>query len=92
MHLSQPELSKSVTSFCLIDYSMAFPSDLFFPVLRIICYLQRQKKVVQSKKKSISEDLFWCFRLSQIEDSIEYQEGPNSTWKDHDRNLGVQAE
>ena len=42
------------------------------------------------RKKSTSEHLFWCFRLSQIEDSIEYLEGPNSTWKDHDRNLGVQ--
>ena len=45
---------------------------------------------VHSKKKSTSEHLFWCFRLSQIEASIEYLEGPNSTWKDHDRNLGVQ--
>ena len=45
---------------------------------------------IHSKKKSTSEYLFWCFRLSQIEDSIQYMEGPNSTWKDHDRNLGVQ--
>ena len=29
-----------------------------------------------SKKKSTSEHLFWCFRLSQIEDSIQYLEGP----------------
>ena len=42
------------------------------------------------KEKSTSEHLFWCFRLSQIEDSIQYLEGPNSTWKDHDMNLGVQ--
>ena len=41
-------------------------------------------------KKSTSEHLFWCFRLSQIEDSIQYLVGPNSTWKDHARNLGVQ--
>ena len=41
------------------------------------------------KKKSTSEHLFWCFRLSQIEDLIQYLEGPNSTWKDHDRHLGV---
>ena len=39
------------------------------------------------RKKSTSEDLFWCFRLSQIEVSILYLEGPNSTWKDHDRNI-----
>ena len=44
------------------------------------------------RKKSTSEHLFWCFRLSQIEDSIEYLKGPNSTWKDHDRNLGVQMD
>ena len=29
-----------------------------------------------SKKKSTSEHLFWCFSLSQIEDSIQYLEGP----------------
>ena len=34
------------------------------------------------KKKSTSERLCWCFRLQQIEDSIQYLEGPNSTWKD----------
>ena len=45
---------------------------------------------IHSKKKSTSEHLFWCFRLSQIEDSIHYLEGPNSSWKDLDRNLGVQ--
>ena len=39
-----------------------------------------------SKKKSTSEHLFWCFRLAQIEDSIQYLEGPNSTWKDHNGN------
>ena len=31
---------------------------------------------LHSKKKSTSEHLFWCFRLSQIEDSIEYQMDP----------------
>ena len=51
-----------------------------------------QQLSVHSKKKSTSEHLFWCIRLSQIEDSIEYMEGPNSNWKDHDRNLGVQME
>ena len=42
-----------------------------------------------SKKKSAPQHLLWCFRLSQIEDSIQYLEGPNSTLKDHDRILGV---
>ena len=27
-------------------------------------------------------------QLSQIEESIQYLEGPKSAWKDHDRNLG----
>ena len=31
---------------------------------------------LHSKKKGTSEHLFWCFRLSQIEDSFQYQEGP----------------
>ena len=48
--------------------------------------------LLHSEKKSTSEHLFWCFRLSQIEDSIQYLEGPNITWKDHDRNLGVQMD
>ena len=44
-----------------------------------------------SKKKSTPEDLFWCSRLLQIEDSIQYLEGPNGIWKGHDRHIGVQA-
>ena len=44
------------------------------------------------KKKSTSKYVFWYFSLSQIEDSIHYLEGPNSAWKHHDRNLGVQTE
>ena len=47
---------------------------------------------LHSKKKSTSKHLFWCFRLSQIENSIEYLEGPNGIWKDHDRHLGVQMD
>ena len=50
---------------------------------------QRHSDDTHSKKKSTSGHLFWCSRLSQIEDCIQYLEGPNSTWKDHDRNLGV---
>ena len=44
------------------------------------------------RKKVLHSTFFWCFRLSQIEHSIQYLEGPNSTWKDHDRSLGVQME
>ena len=47
---------------------------------------------VHSKKKSTSEDFFWCSRLSQIEDFfIQYLEGTNGSWKDHDRHIGVLA-
>ena len=52
----------------------------------------RQEPRVHSKKKSTSEHLFWCSRLSQIEDSFQYLEGPNSTWKDHDRNISFQMD
>ena len=41
------------------------------------------------RKKVIQSTFFWCFRLSQIEDSIQYQEGPNGICKDHDRRIGV---
>ena len=44
---------------------------------------------MHSEKKSTSKHIFWCFGLSQIEYSIQYLEGPNSTWKDHDRHIGV---
>ena len=40
-------------------------------------------QVTHSKKKSAFKHLFWCFRLSQIENSILYLEGPNGIWKDH---------
>ena len=36
-------------------------------------------KISHSKKKSTSEHLFWCFRLSQIEDSIEYPSSQRHT-------------
>ena len=32
---------------------------------------------------------FWCFSLSQIEDYGQYLEGPISTWKDPNKNIGV---
>ena len=41
------------------------------------------------RRKSTSEHLFWCFSLSQIGDSCQYLEGPISTWKHHDRDIGV---
>ena len=51
--------------------------------------LPLQHQEPHSKKKSTSEHLFWCFRLSQIENSIQYKEVPNGIWKDHDRHIGV---
>ena len=45
-----------------------------------------------SKKKSTSEPLFWCSGLSQIEDSIQYLEGPNGIWEGHDRQIGVPSD
>ena len=47
-------------------------------VLELTCTLRR---------KSTSKHLFRCFRLSQIEDSIQHLEGPNGIWKDHDRQI-----
>ena len=32
---------------------------------------------------------FWCFILKQIGNSSQFLERPNSTWKDHDRNIEV---
>ena len=49
----------------------------------------RQWVAYTLRKKVLQSTFFWCSRLSQIEDSIQYLEGPNSTWKDHVRNLGV---
>ena len=68
---------------------MAPDTDKTIRVCReVISTLAMRPGAVHSKKKSTSEHLFWCFRLSQIEDSIEYLEGPNTTWKDYDRNVG----
>ena len=39
------------------------------------------------KKKVLPSTFFWCFVLSQIEDSSQYLEGPNSIWKDCERNI-----
>ena len=43
---------------------------------------QAPDDVVHSKKKSSLEHLFWSFKLLRVEDSVQYLEGPNSTWKD----------
>ena len=37
---------------------------------------------IHSKQKKYFRAPFWCFRFSQIEDSIQYLEKPNSTRKD----------
>ena len=42
------------------------------------------------RKQVLSSTYFWCFRLSQTEDSIQHLEGSNGIWKDHDRHIGVQ--
>ena len=44
------------------------------------------------RKKVLSSTYFWYFSLSQIEDSIQYLEGPNGIWKDHDRHIGVRLD
>ena len=41
------------------------------------------------QEKSTSRHKFWYFRLPQIEDSIQYLEGPNGIWKHHDGHIGV---
>ena len=69
--------------FCHVLFCMVLCSHLY------VCWPLTH---IHSKKKSTSEHLIWCFRLSQIEDSIQYLEGPNSTWKEHDRNFGVQMD
>ena len=50
------------------------------------------QSLLHSKKKSTFKRLVWYFRLSQVEDSIQYLEGPNGIWKDHDRHIGVQRD
>ena len=41
------------------------------------------------RKKVLPSTYFWCFSLSQTEDSIQYLEGPNGIWKHHDRHIGA---
>ena len=67
------------------------PSWLLFKYLVIfrVTTLDHCPKGPHSKKKNTSKHLFWCFRLSQIENSIQNLEGPNGIWKDHDRHIGV---
>ena len=95
-----------VAPFLLIQNCAAFQSILFTqePPYDIIILrpspldfgpnevTPNQTRPYTLRKKSISKHLFWCFRLSQTEDSIQYLEGPNGIWKDHDRNLGVQMD
>ena len=40
-------------------------------------------------KKALQSTFFGASSCHKIEDSIQYLEGPNRTWKDPDRNLGV---
>ena len=53
------------------EFTVTFAKDIVSDI---------QEVTVHSKKKSTSEHPFWCSRLSQVEDSVQYLEGPNSTW------------
>ena len=44
------------------------------------------------RKKVLPGTYFWCFSLSQIEDFIQYLEGPNGIWKHHDNHILVQMD
>ena len=44
---------------------------------------------IHSKKKKYIRAPFLVLQVAQIEDSIQYLDGTNSTWKDQGRNLGV---
>ena len=43
------------------------------------------------KNEKCLQEPFLCLSLSQIRDVGQYVEGPNSTWKDQNRNIGVQV-
>ena len=64
------------------EYTASPKLILYLAVLRRLLPYTLRKKVLQST-------FFWCFMLSQIGGPFQYLEGPNSTWKDHDGNLGV---
>ena len=82
--LLQPILCKNCEKDSLVPQLTAFHG-----IFASHSHLSHFYKCMHSKKKGASKHLFCCFRLSQIEDFIQYLEGPNSTWKDHDRNIGV---
>ena len=44
------------------------------------------------RKRVLPSTYFWCFSLSQIEDSIQYLEGPKGMWRDHFRHIGFQMD
>ena len=48
--------------------------------------------LIALSEKSTSKHLFRCFRLSQIENSIQNLEGPNGILKNHDGHLGVETD
>ena len=71
-------------SICFINMSFyeAAVSLLSFSTCSILTICQQLAFILgkwgaHSKKKSASKHLFWCFRLSQIANSIQYLEGPN---------------
>ena len=64
---------------CVVGVQRRFPINSLFSRQGSHFFAQLSPShVLHSKKKSTSEHFFWCFSLSQIEDSIQYLEGPNS--------------
>ena len=52
--------------------------------------LSESQQLNTLSKKGTSKHLFLYFSWPQIGDSSQLLEGPNSTWKDQDRNIWVQ--
>ena len=79
-----------------VQLQWAFPADMDlhqsyhtpqWPVIHAARDWKMYRTRHSKKKKVLQSTFFWCFRLSQLEDSIQYLEGPNSTWKENDRNI-----
>ena len=75
------EVSKALNIYNVLEEieHLNFKVNHVFSILQIFrfCVTDLQNmKMHTLRKKIILEHLFWCFRLSQIEDSIQYLEGP----------------
>ena len=62
------------------------------PVVCLYCFLMLTITYYKgdSKNKKYFQVTFWCISLSQIGVSCQYLEGPISTYKDSNTNIGVQ--